>query len=168
MKSKLYRLLCLCAVLAGVLLISSCAGSGTNDGTKEETTAKKELTFSAIADAVNGAVTFEEALEEIEADVADMLYGCGEYTSDVRAYCCGSGALAEELVIFKAKSSEAAGNIIETMKGYRDMSLNRFTTYNPPEVPKLRDAVIIKAGDFVVYCVSPDAPAVLSALEKLN
>ncbi len=162
------KLIALLLMLALVLSFAACGGdengkdTDEREETEEETETEKPVTESDIKDAVFGAVTFTDELAPIEADIASLLYPCSD-PEKIYAYC-GSGALAEELVI--VKTSDAS--LIDEFKAYRDKQIDVFEEYNMNEVEKLNECYIGFVGRFLVYCVSPDAEAVNEALSSLT
>lgn len=158
MKKSFIFLLSAVVLLSIMFSLTACGGDSTESGTET----KAPVTKDAISTAVFGAVTFTDELAEIEADVASLLYPC-EDAEEIYAYC-GSGALAEELVIVKSDDK----SLITAFEAYRDKQIGIFEKYNMNEVAKLNDSFIGQVGDYIVYCVSPDSGAVSTALSSLT
>lgn len=161
------KFIALLLMFALILSFAACGGDNDNDtdninGDEEESETSKPVTETDIANAVFGAVTFTDELAPIEADIASLLYPCSD-PEKIYAYC-GSGALAEELVI--VKTSDAS--LVDEFKAYRDKQIGIFESYNIDEVEKLNECYIGFIGRFLVYCVSPDADAVNDALSSLT
>ena len=175
MKKSILLIIALLSALA--VTMSACGGEA--DDTMEEDEYNEgdsqsvgtELDYSDISGAIFSAVTFTDELAEISDTVARTLYipdagGDGE----IHAYC-GTGALSEELVIINASTvswEDIFAHLTETFTAYRDKQIGIFEKYNADEVVKLKNAVIAVAGDYFIYCVSPDADAVENAISGLT
>lgn len=185
MKNYFYRIFSIIAAAALViiptLLLYGCdrgdkgndsdshigtSNAATNSASEKDKN-ESDISHELIAEAVFGAVRFTDELEALDGDVALAVYSLdGMVDADDMFAYAGTGALAEELVI--VRSDDNADEIINTLKEYRDKLKGVFESYNAGEVVKLNDAVIMKIGGYVVYCVSPDSDAVENELLLLT
>ena len=145
-----------------VLMLLSFTACGKDDGEDTDTAPVVDATAEEIANAILSKVTFTDELSEIDAEVASLLYSVEDGVK-VIAYC-GSGALAEELVIVE----DTKASVKTAFEAYRDKQIGIFEKYNMEEVEKLENAYIEVFGDYTVYCVSPDTDDVKSALSSLT
>ncbi len=153
------KLLALTFALIMILSLVSCGG-GKDDET--ETTPVIDATADEIASAILSKVKFTDDLAAIDSEVAAAVYSIADGVK-VIAYC-GSGALAEELVIVE----DTKATVKTSFETYRDKQIGIFEKYNMDEVAKLNAAYIEVFGDYTVYCVSPDTSAVKEALSSLT
>ncbi len=153
------KLLAILIALASILSLAACGGDGGED---TETEAVIDATGDEIAAAILGKVSFTEELAAISAEVAALTYSV-EDGIKVIAYC-GSGALAEELVIIE----DTKASVKASLEAYRDKQIGIFEDYNAAEVAKLEAAYIEVVGNYTVYCVSPNASNVKDAVSSLT
>ncbi|MFY9381960.1 MAG: DUF4358 domain-containing protein [Eubacteriales bacterium] len=184
MKNNFYRIVSIIAAAALIIVptpaLSGCDrggkdnGSDSHAGTSNAGTGSLsagnndvDISHELIAEAVFGAVQFTDELESLDGDVALAVYNLDGMVdeADMFAYA-GTGALAEELVIVRCVDN--ADEAINVLQEYRDKQKSVFESYNAGEVVKLNDAVIMKIGGYVVYCVSPDSDAVKNELLLLT
>jgi len=185
MKNNFYRIISIIAAAAFIiiptLLLYGCGrgekgddsdsladtSNADTDTTSADDKNESDVTHEKIAEAVFGAVQFTDELEALDGDVALAVYSLdGMVEADDMFAYAGTGALAEELVIVRCDDN--AEEIINVFKEYRDKQKNVFESYNAGEVVKLNDAVIMKIGGYVIYCVSPDSDAVENELLLLT
>ncbi len=69
----------------------------------------------------------------------------------------GTGATAEEIAVFKAKSADAAKAIAEAFSARRDSQITAYKNYVPAEVPKLERAIVQSRGVYAVYVTAAEA-----------
>lgn len=149
-------------LILALLMLISLASCGKDDGEETDTAALVDATAEEIANAILSGVKFTDTLSAIDSEVAAQLYSVEDGVK-VIAYC-GSGALAEELVIAESTKADAK----TTFEAYRDKQIGIFEKYNMEEVAKLEGAYIEVFGDYTVYCVSPEVEDVKSALSSLT
>lgn len=142
-----------------IVSFSACGDDNDNGG---DSVAVVDATADEIASAIISKVSFTDTLSAIDSEVAEKLFSVDEGVK-ITAYC-GSGALAEEIVI--VESTKPA--VKEMFEKYRDKQIGIFEKYNTEEVAKLEKAYIEVFGDYTVYCVSPSTDNVKSALSSLT
>ena len=136
------RLTSAAAVLlcAAMLLLSGCVNEFEN------------LSFDMpeLADELIGAGLFSEEMLTYETDAAVRMYGL-KGAAEAMAWA-GSGAFAEEIVVVK-------GNTEANFRKLQDRLAEQKVTYNEykvEEMPKLKSAVLLTAGEYAIYVVSTD------------
>ena len=69
---------------------------------------------------------------------------------------CGSGALPDEIGVFKFKSSDAAKSAEAALQSKLESRKESFETYTPDEMYKLETAKIFSTGNYAVYIALAD------------
>lgn len=149
---KLRKLTCLALALVMVLALAACGGP-----------TEKSVDINALAEELLSKATFGEELTKVDSSVALGLYAAPE-GSEAVAYV-GTGATAEELAVFNCGSAEAADTLVDSLEQRNQTRIEQYSSYNPAEVPKLENAVILSGGQYVVLCVATDASGARSAAE---
>ena len=141
-------LLCLFSVLTG------CGG-------------KKELDPQALADDLLANAGFVDSLNKLEPVIVPMLYAglSADDYSDVLAYA-GTGATAEEIVIFTAKSEDAAKRIRSAAETHIKDRIESFKNYGPAASLALENAVLKQSGKYVVVVVCSDGKTAAKIADK--
>lgn len=144
------------AALAAAMTLVLCAcGGGAAEPFDPASTA------SALLD--SGA--FSENLEQLDQDVACMLYGIDESTVTGSAVYGSTGATAEEIAVFTLTdetAAQAAKTALETRVADQKTALE---SYLPAEIVKLDAAIIEQRGSSVLMVVAADAEAAQNALK---
>ena len=138
----------LIAVILALALALALAGCGSE---------AKEVDIDALAAELVGAASFGEPMNALDSAVALGLYGAPEGTA-VAAYA-GTGATAEEVAVFDCGSAGAAESLAEALTARNETRISQYADYNPAEVPKLEDAVILTGGQYAVLIVASDPSA---------
>lgn len=143
---KIKRISALALALALVFALAGCGGGD-----------KEPIDINALGQQLLDAATFGETLSALDSAVALGLYSAPDGAS-VAAWA-GSGATAEELAVFDAGSAENAEALVSSLEQRNQTRINDYSSYNPAEVPKLENAVILSGGQYVVLIVASDASA---------
>lgn len=147
------RAICIALALVLALSLAAC-GSDAN----------KDVDINALADELLNSATFGETMNPLESSVALGLYACAEGTEAV-AYA-GTGATAEEVAVFNCGSAEAAEALVNSLETRNQTRIEQYSSYNPTEVPKLENALIMSGGQYVVLCVASDLGSAASVAEN--
>lgn len=136
----------LCAVLlVSAPLLSSCQ--------------KKDvvLDVTAVADALKAQMPFVDTLDAATDSGVERTYTALN-AEDVKAKVVytGSGATAEEIAVFEAVDKDAAARVKAAVDKHIEETRESFTDYNPEELNKLKDPVVVTEGVYVILCVSDD------------
>lgn len=111
---------------------------------------------AAAADKLASSVKFSDQMTAVEEKTALKLYGLDPgAVAGVKAYE-SSGATAEEIAVFEAKDDASAGKVREAAQKRIENQKSAFQDYQPKEMAKLKDPVLVTTGRFVVLCVSND------------
>ena len=153
---KLTRIAALILALAMVFALAGC-------GSEE----KEPVDINALGQQLVEAAAFGEPMNALDSAVALGLYGAQEGTS-VAAWA-GTGATAEEVAVFDCGSAEAAEALVKTLEQRNEVRASQYADYDPEEVPKIENAVLVSGGQYVVLVVAQDPGSAASiASEALN
>ena len=158
------KLLRLIPVLALVLGLAACGG-GKNDA--------PPLYFYGQEAGISEAGAFSAELydlEELDADVAFMLYrlgGHGLEREDLKECTAlrSAGATCEEAAVLVFTSAEKAETAVDALGDYIAKQIDENTDYRPAEIPKLENAWISRRGETVLLVVANDLDAAKKAVE---
>ena len=135
-------------VLAAALACLLLAGCGKTE---------KELDMEALAnDLLEGGV-FEETLYPAEESAIPLLLGF-ETACEGLVYV-GTGATAEELVLFHAGDEDEAGQLKENLSEHLADRTEQYSGYLPQEAYKLENAIVRQYGAYVILCIAADSAA---------
>ena len=143
------------AALAAALVLVLCACGG----------AEEPFDPASTAGALLDSGAFSENLEQLDQDVACMLYGIDEATVTGSAVYGSTGATAEELAVFTLTdeaAAQAAKTALETRVADQKAVLE---SYQPAEIVKLDAAIVEQRGSSVLMVVAADAEAAQAALK---
>lgn len=154
------------AFLMGVMCVLSLTACGAKGG---ETAEEKSFPTSAVQAMVE-AGAFSEELEELDADMAYMLYHLEEYglaREDLLdcALLRSAGATCEEGAVLIFPDEEKAAAALEALGAYVEGQIESNADYRPSEIPKLEGAILKHKGPSVLLAVPNDAAAVRSLFE---
>lgn len=141
----------LAAVLAFMMLF--IAGCSSKD---------VEIDINALADDLKNSVPFADTLEE----PVNTAYEINEADLKGQKVYISTGATAEEIAVFEAVDKQAADRILKVVESYIEYQIEEFEDYNPAEVKKLSDPVLVKKGRYVILCVSDDNAAAKACIDK--
>ncbi len=127
--------------------------------------AQVQLDAAQAADAILSAVSFEDEMTAVDADMRDTLYGTSASDIANAKVYVSTGATAEEIAVFEAVDEAAAGRIAEAVDKRLEQQRLDYEDYAPAEMPKLNDPALVKEGKYILLCVSNDKAA---AMQKIN
>ena len=145
------------AALAAAITLVLCACGGSS--------AAEPFDPASTASALLDSGAFSENLEQLDQDVACMLYGIDESTVTGSAVYGSTGATAEEIAVFTLTdetAAQAAKTALETRVADQKTALE---SYLPAEIVKLDAAIIEQRGSSVLMVVAADAEAAQAVLK---
>jgi hypothetical protein len=74
-------------------------------------------------------------------------------------FYASTGATAEEVSIIEARDAESAQAVMEFARARIASQKAEFENYAPEEMAKLNDPVLVRAGKYVILCLSNDNAA---------
>lgn len=125
------------------------------------------LDTEAAAEKLIALDIFDEPLEKMDYDVAQKLYQIEEDQVKHAAVYTGTAAVVDEVSVWEAKDSTSASKIEEAVKNRVESQKVSYASYRPEEVPKLENAVTVRKGNYVVFCVSKDSGQASAAIDAL-
>ena len=137
-------------VLAAALICLLLAGCGKTD---------KDLTLDMEAlcnELLEGGV-FEETLYPAEESAVPLLLDF-ETECEGLVYV-GTGATAEELVLFHGGDEDEAGQLKENLSQHLADRTEQYSGYLPQEAYKLENAILQQYGTYVILCIAADTAA---------
>lgn len=145
--------------LAAVGLIGLLAGCAQEDPVT--------LDVPAAADSLKNSLTFQDAIAPADESRVEMLYGIDPADLTAQKVYVSTGATAEEIAVFEAKDTDAAGRVKAAAEQRIADQKESFQDYNPKELTKLGDPVIETQGNYVILVVCDDAQAARDAVKGL-
>ena len=139
-------LFCLCAA---VFLFCGCASQG-----------KAEIDMDQLAKDLIEKGVFSDSLYQIDDDAAKKLLGF-DYACEAVVYA-GTGATAEELVIFHDKGDKTLQSALQT---HLEERVESYSSYLPEESFKLNNAILKTYGDYTILCVANDYDAAQTVVD---
>lgn len=114
------------------------------------------LDVQQTADKLAQEVSFQDQLTSLDQDAALKLYDLTADDVQAVALYVGTGATAEEISVWQGKDANAAKNIQNAVNTRIENQKESFVDYNPEEMPKLENPVVVAKGNYVVLCLSSD------------
>jgi hypothetical protein len=121
-----------------------------------EAAAAERKTASACADDLFNGITYIDQLNPLSPEMVEKVYGISadKYT-DGKVYV-GGVSTAEEIACFDAVDEAAAAAIKTACDDRIAAQIKSVESYNPNELPKLQDPVLVVRGNSVLMCLSND------------
>lgn len=135
-------------VLAAALICLALVGCGK---------AEKELDMEALANELLEGGVFEETLYPAEESAVPLLLDF-ETECEGLVYV-GTGATAEELVLFRGNDEDEAKQLKENLSEHLADRTEQYSGYLPEEAYKLESAILQQYGNYVILCIAADASA---------
>ena len=114
------------------------------------------LDVQQTADKLSQEVSFQDQLTSLDQDAALKLYDLTADDVQAVALYVGTGATAEEISVWQGKDANAAKNIQNAVNTRIENQKESFVDYNPEEMPKLENPIVVAKGNYVVLCLSGD------------
>lgn len=140
--------------------LTSCGGSedsSENNNTSQTAQGDTEKDTAAIADKLAKDIKYADTLNELDTSMIGKIIGVKDelYTKG-KVYIGSGGATAEEVACFEAKDEAAAAEIKKALEARIESQKEAFENYQPKEMTKLGDPVLIISGKYVFMCISDD------------
>lgn len=156
----------LLCILAAAAIVSSAVSCGSSDdgGDKDKNNgdsaaaAQTDAAASAsdVADKLRSDIEYVDELNEISEEMIEKIYGVSsDKYSNAKVYV-GGVSTAEEIACFDAVDETAAGDIKKACEDRISAQIKSVESYNPDELPKLNDPVLVVKGNSVYMCLSND------------
>ncbi len=143
------------AVLGVAVMATSCGGTVTLD-------------VNAAADALHSNITYEDELVELDAAMLETTYPELNTEDVVKSKVYTSlAATTEEIAVFEAKDTAALSRIEAAMNARVTAQKELYESYAPEEAARVQKAVIVKKGNYLLFCVAGDPAQVQAEIDKL-
>lgn len=160
--AALCALMLCCTALAACGDSDSSAASETksdNSAAQADTPADADVTYDvvAIADKLQSDITYKDTLSPLDPSMIEKILKVKpELYTNSKIYIGAGGATAEEIACFEATDETAANDIYSALEARIENQKKSFENYNPEELDKLNDPVLVKKGKYVFMCLSDD------------
>lgn len=149
------KLLSFALVILSVFCLCAC--------NKEE---GKTPATADVAAIISDSVEFTELIALTDDNIGPRYYGIDlEAIEEYEVLVCSSGALADEVAVFKMKDKEDVEDMLDVVRERKQELYDRFVDYVPEEINKINNAVIGSKGNYVYFVVSSDNSAAKKAAE---
>ena len=149
------KLLSFALALMSVLCLCSC--------NKEE---GKTPATADVAAIISDSAEFTELIALTDDNIGPRYYGIDlEAIEEYEVLVCSSGALADEVAVFKMKDREDVEDMLDVVRDRKQDLYDRFVDYVPEEINKINNAVIGSNGNYVYFVVSSNNSAAKKAAE---
>lgn len=162
--------LLLITLSASMLALSACQ-TGTDpsqvpSGTELQTATIENLDIEGIFSELSGKITFKDTMQIVDDGYSEMLINIAPALySDCILYM-GSGATAEELLLFQAADEASAKSIVEELNTHIEDQRLAFEDYDPEELKILEHAYITSNGSVIICCVCDEHSAAKELIDK--
>ena len=107
--------------------------------------------LASAFDAVYDGTDIE--LVDIEGEAIDIHYGIKDHYSSARVKA-SVAITSDEYVILECVDEERARKVYDVLSDYRTERIKLFSSYASEQVPKLENALLKRAGEYVVFVVA--------------
>ena len=163
-KSVMKKKICLIVAILSVCAAGFTACGGSDSSSKggdtpasaaEQKNETKDV--AAVADKLKSDIKYADELNELDKAMVSKIIGVNDdlYTAG-KVYIGSGGATAEEIACFEAKDEAAAGEIKKALEARIESQKAAFENYQPKEMTKLNDPVLVVSGKYVFMCLSDD------------
>lgn len=135
-------------LLALLMIVLAAAGCSSSQPVS--------LDVRQTADKLAQEVSFQDQLTSLDQDAALKLYDLTQDDVEAVALYVGTGATAEEISVWQGRDADAAKKIQDAVNTRIENQKESFVDYNPQEMPKLENPVVVAKGSYVVLCLSSD------------
>lgn len=140
---------------AFLLVLTGCSAGGTVSADVQK-----------LADGLISGVKFQDQMSALGQDTAVKLYDIEAGDVAKAGVYESTGATAEEVAAFEAKDEAAAGRVKEKVGERIETQRAGFQDYQPAEMEKLKNPVVVAKGKYVVLCVSDDNAAAQKIIDS--
>lgn len=152
------------ALLFVVGALAACGDSDSDSGSSTDSKSNSQTTdvdLTALLSSINTqyGISDLESIDSLERlcnvykfDQDDVDSFAAELSTEFGEYI--------EVVIVKAKDSDAAGRIDDALSTYLDGRLNEATSYNKDALEMMKDREVHKSGNYVYMVLNDSAPEI--------
>ena len=145
----------ICVIL---LIVSVFSGCKNNDN--------KVIDIDELSSRLLNEIEYQDEMAEIELDVLDKFYDIEtDIINKCKVYKSASGATAEEIAVFEAKSLSDINAIKAAVSKRVDDLKSSFEDYIPAELEKLGKAKAAVIGRYVILFIVNDVDTARSIVD---
>ena len=150
------RLAVILSILVMAVIFVSCGGESLT------------IDVEVAADALHANITYEDDMKELDSSMLGTTYPELKAEDVVKSKVYTSlAATTEEIAVFEAKDAAAADRIEAAMKARVTAQKELYESYAPEEAARVQKAVIVKKGNYVLFCVAGDPAKAEAEINKL-
>lgn len=97
---------------------------------------------------------WKDIMEPVGQEALYKIYDVDKEDVESAAAWQSTGATAEEIALWKCRDDKAADRVYAAMEERVADQKESFTDYNPEELDKLENPVLVKRGRYVFLCLS--------------
>lgn len=144
------------SILAISVMFVSCGGESPT------------IDVEAAADALLANITFEDDMTLLDNSMLTTTYPELKTEDVVKSKVYTSlAATTEEIAAFEAKDTAGADRIEAAMNARVTAQKELYESYAPEEAARVQKAVIVKKGNYVLFCVAGDPAKAEAEINKL-
>ena len=118
------------------------------------TTAAVSLDVDKTAGRLSTEIVFQDQLTHQDKDASLKLYDLTAEDVEAVSLYVGTGATAEEVSVWQGKNETAAKAIEQAVNTRIENQKESYVDYQPQEMPKLENPVVVVKGNYVALCIS--------------
>ncbi len=126
-----------------------------------------KLDPSVAADRLLSSVQFKDQMSPADSAMALQLYGLDQSAVSRAKVYESTGATAEEIAVFEAKDETFLNRVKEGAQKRIEDQKAGFKDYQPKEMEKLKNPVLVTAGNYVFLCVSDDNAKAQKVIDEM-
>ncbi len=148
------------AIMLVVLSVALCFCSCSQNESKNPATGD-------VAAAIHNSGEFAELIALTDDNIVRRYYGIDlEAIEEYEALVCSSGAMADEIAVFKMKEKDDVEDMLEVVRERKQELYDNFVDYRADQIDKVENAVIASNGNYVYFIVCEDRAAAKAAAES--
>lgn len=145
-------------MLVGLTLLTACGNNSSVEASAPITEITQAITQCGVS--------FND-LAEVPSDKIATVYGISEEDySEASSYIAGSGGYADEVVIFKASSSDKVSTLQDALNKRLESRKKDFDGYVQDQYDILCNSNVVTTGDYVCLIVCSDNDTAKSTFES--
>lgn len=135
------------------VILLSCAMLFSFAACKSE---EKEPEVASIMKTIRSQIDLPD-MAEIPKEALDATISIpAEDVTELAYVAAGSGATADEILIAKLSDTAVKEDVIKAIEARRTMQADLFKDYNPGEMDKIDNAIIISKNSYVFFAICND------------
>ncbi len=138
---------------AAMALVTGCGDGGS-----------AEVDTAALMDSLVSDISYTDELKKLDSDDISNYISVPEGVEAVMYM--SSGSTAEEAAVFTAPDADTAQTVKENVQFFLDDQEASFQDYIPEEAQRIKDAVLVCEGNYVVLSVSGSPEEAKQIIDK--